>query len=111
MFNLGEDIGETNDLSKSMPEKTKTLQDKLKRYIRDVDAEDIRDMRAARRAELLEYKARAKKNINKIRKAIRDASRQDKKALQEKLRQEQKRMKAHQSGLDQLERGRRVISW
>ena len=111
LFNLGEDIGETNDLSKSMPEKTKTLQDKLKRYIRDVDAEDIRDMRAARRAELLEYKARAKKNIDKIRKAIRDASRQDKKALQEKLRQEQKRMKAHQSGLDQLERGRHVTSW
>ena len=111
LFNLDRDIGETNDLSKSMPEMTSTLLDKLKRYIRDVDAEDVRDMRAARRAELLEYKARAKKNIDKIRRAIKDASRQDRKTLQEKLRREQKRMKDHQRALDQLERGRSVTSW
>ena len=111
LFNLAKDIGETNDLSKSMPKMTSTLLDKLKRYIRDVDAEDIRDMRAARRAELLEYKARAKKNIDKIRRTLKDASRQDKRTLQEKLRREAKRMKAHQHGLDQLERGRTLKSW
>ena len=112
LFNLAKDIGETNDLSKSMPEMTKTLQKKLKDYLKDVDAEDIRDMRAARRAELLEYKARAKKNIDNIRQAIKDAANsRNKKALQQKLRQQQKHVKAHQAGLDQLDRGRKRTSW
>ena len=111
LFNLAKDISETNDLSKSMPEMSETLQKKLKRYLKDVGAEDIRDMRAARRAELLEYRAEAKKNINNIRHAIKNASLQDKKALQEKLRHAHNRRKAHQSGLDQLERSRRVTSW
>jgi len=111
LFNLAEDIGEENDLSKSMPGKTRTLKKKLKDYLQDVDAEDIRDMRAARRTELLEYKARTKKNINRIRKKIKNADKQEKKALQEKLRAEHKRMKAHQSSLDQLDRSRKLKSW
>jgi arylsulfatase A-like enzyme len=112
LFNLSRDIGETNDLSKSMPEKTKALTKTLEDYLKDVGAEDIRDMRAARRAELLEYKARAKKNIDKIRKAIKGADTpQDKKALQEELRREQKRTKNHQRALDQLECSRNLTSW
>ena len=112
LFNLAKDIGEKDDLSKSMPEKTKTLKKKLKDYLKDVDAEDIRDMRAARRTELLEYKARAKKNIDRIRQAIKDAdTKQDREALQKKLHHERNRMKAHQHGLDQLACSRRLTSW
>ena len=112
LFNLAEDIGETRDLSTSIPEVAKTLKNKLKAYLKEVDAEDIRDMRAARRTELLEYKARTKKNIDKIRQAISDSiTQKDKDALKIKLQHEQKRMKAHDNGLDQLEHGRTVKSW
>ena len=112
LFNLANDIGEKNDLSASMPELAKTLQRKLKRYLKDVGAEDIRDMRAARRAELLEYKARTKKDIDKIRQSIRDAlTKKDREALKKKLQLEHKRMKAHQGGLDQLDRSRKTTSW
>ena len=112
LFNLAEDIGETNDLSESMPEITGTLQRKLKRYLKNVDAEDVRDMRAARRAELLEHKARVRKNIDKIRQTIKDAdTKQDREALHKKLRHEQERMKAHQAALDQLDHARKLTSW
>jgi arylsulfatase A len=112
LFNLAKDIGESSDLSASMPELTKTMENKLKRYLKDVDAEDIRDMRAARRAELLEYKARAKKNIDRLGQSIRDAvTKSDKDALKKKLQRAQRSMKAHANGLDQLERGRLAKSW
>jgi len=35
LYNLSADIGETNDLSKSMPEKTQQLREKLHKWIRD----------------------------------------------------------------------------
>jgi arylsulfatase A-like enzyme len=38
LYNLREDIGETNDLSKAMPEKTEALLDKLRAWLDAVDA-------------------------------------------------------------------------
>ncbi|MDP6633295.1 MAG: sulfatase [Phycisphaerae bacterium] len=112
LFNLASDIGESNDLSESMPKEARKLKRQLKDYLKEVGAEDVRDMRAARRAELLEYKARTRKNIDTIRQSIKKASsKTEKEALKKKLQHERTRMKAHQNGLDQLECGRQVKSW
>jgi arylsulfatase A-like enzyme len=52
LFNLNEDIGEFNDLSAQMPDKTKQLKKRLEQYLSDVDAEDINDMFDVRLQEL-----------------------------------------------------------
>ena len=39
LFNIRKDIGETNDLAGSMPEKAQELDDELMRYLRAVNAE------------------------------------------------------------------------
>ena len=39
LFNIKQDIGETDDLAVSMPEKAQKLHDELMRYLRSVDAE------------------------------------------------------------------------
>jgi len=112
LFDLAKDPGESNDLSESMPELADTMRKKLKKYLKSVCAEDIRDMRAARRAELLEYKARARRNIARIRQSIEDSpSKREKDAFKKKLQHERKRMKAHDEGLNQLDRSRLIKSW
>lgn len=45
LFNLAKDIGETNNLAESMPQKTKQLHDKLTGYFDAVNAEDWRQAR------------------------------------------------------------------
>ena len=112
LYDLTKDLGEENDLSQSMPDLARKLKDKLKAYLKNVGAEDIRDMRAARRAELLEYKARAQRNIDKVRKAMENAStKKEKDTLGEKLAFERKRAKAHDEGLKQLRRSCGAKSW
>jgi Na+/phosphate symporter len=112
LYDLTKDLGEKNDLSQSMPDLARKLKDKLKAYLKNVGAEDIRDMRAARRAELLEYKARAQRNIDKVRKAMENAStKKEKDTLGEKLAFERKRAKAHDEGLKQLRRSCGAKSW
>jgi arylsulfatase A len=112
LFDLTKDIGETNDLSESMPDLAKKLKGKLKAYLKNVGAEDIRDMRAARRAELLEHKARTRKSIDKIRESLRTAgTAEEKDALRKKLAAGRKRMKNHDNGLDQLHRSASSKTW
>jgi len=112
LFNLVKDIGEKDDLSKEMPDLARKLKGKLKAYLKNVCAEDIRDMRAARRTELLEYKARTQRDLEKIRRAIGNAETSEKRDdLRKKLQRAVRRMKAHDNGLGQLRRGCNAKSW
>ena len=112
LFNLAKDIGEKNDLSKEMPDLARKLRGKLEAYLKDVGAEDIKEMRAARRAELLRYKARTQKNIDKIKQSLDNVSTKNAHdALTKKLKFEQKRMGVHDNGLKQLEHSSKSKSW
>ena len=62
LYNLADDIGETNDLTKKMPEKTDHLHKRLLDYLKQADAEDIKDMLAARRRQVNEQIEREMKN-------------------------------------------------
>lgn len=57
LYNLNEDLGEQHDLSARMPEKTAALHQRLLRYLKEVDAEDVEDMRQARKNEVEGYRA------------------------------------------------------
>jgi len=56
LYNLDDDIGEQQDLSGSMPEKAQALHRRLLDYLKDVDAEDVEDMRQARKTEVEGYR-------------------------------------------------------
>jgi len=44
LYNLSEDIGEKKDLAKKMPEKTDQLHKKLLDYLKQVDAQEVKDL-------------------------------------------------------------------
>ena len=58
LYNLATDIGEKHDLKGTLPAKSKELHQRLVQYLKDVDAEDVEDMRQARKKEVEGYRAR-----------------------------------------------------
>lgn len=58
LYNLADDIGETNDISKKFPQITKRLHKRLTDYLNDVEAEDLEAMYEARIKELHRYMQR-----------------------------------------------------
>jgi arylsulfatase A-like enzyme len=57
LYNLAEDISEQKDLKTEMPGKAKQLHTRLLEYLEEVDAEDVEDMRQARKKEVEGYRA------------------------------------------------------
>lgn len=58
LYNLATDIGEQYDLKRTMPTRAKQLHERLLEYLKDVDAEDVEDMRQARKKEVEGYRQR-----------------------------------------------------
>ena len=58
LYNLGVDIGEQRDLKATMPAKAKQLHERLLEYLKQVDAQDVEDMRQARKKEVEGYRDR-----------------------------------------------------
>ena len=87
LFNVVEDIGEQKDLSRVMSDKSKDMKKRLLAYLKAVDAEDIKDMRAARRAELQRHLEKAEKEGN------------------------EKRAAAHRAAIKRLERSVKLVEW
>ena len=56
LYNLADDIGEQKDLKMILPEKEKQLHKRLLEYLKEVDAEDVEDMRQARKKEVEGYR-------------------------------------------------------
>ena len=56
LFNLAQDIGEQHDLKEKQPAVAKKLRQRLLAYLEHVDAEDVEDMRQARRKEVEGYR-------------------------------------------------------
>ncbi len=72
LYNLATDIGEQHDLKQTQPAKAKQLHQRLLQYLKDVDAEDVEDMRQARKKEVQGYKARELEKANPDSKRIKD---------------------------------------
>lgn len=112
LFNLAEDIGESTDLSRSMPGKTKELHGLLTEYLKAVDAETVEDMRAARRKELLGYLANSRRKVAELEDQLAEASgAQEKGRLEKGLADARRSVKRHTSAIDQMERARRMTAW
>jgi len=112
LFNLAADIGETKDLSESMPAKARELHEKLKGYLKAVDAEDIKDMRAARTAELHRHIERTRRNISKLEAGLAKASDpQARKVIEARLAADRERLKNHKRGLERVKKAAGMRNW
>lgn len=112
LFNLTEDLGETKDLSASMPGKAADLHKQLTDYLAAVDAESLDDMRAARKKELLGYLERTKQEISEWQAHADQAGSPDqKKGAEDRLREARARLKTHEAALDRLEKARKTTAW
>lgn len=112
LFDVSKDIEESRDLSSSMPELAKQLHEKLTAYLKEVDAEKLEDLRAGRENTLRAWIARDLKELDQLQRQISAAADQpEKQSLQQKVQERQRRIKAHQAGLDRVERGRRATAW
>ncbi len=112
LFNLVKDIGESNDLSKSMPDKAAELHKKLAEYLKAVDAEKSEDMRAARKKELLEHAKRTTKEIEDLRERIRKSTNTaERHELENRLKRKRKQLKNHGDALERLAKAARMTSW
>lgn len=112
LFDVVKDIGEEQDLSRSMPEKAESLHNMLTQYLQAVGAETIADMRAAREEELLEFIARTQSEIDAVLEELKTASDDSqKRRLQERLEEQRRRLQNHRDGLQRLEAARRITAW
>ena len=64
LFNLADDIGEQNDLKEKMPDRAGKLHKRLLEYLKKVDAEDVEDMRQARKKEVEGYRRKEQQKEN-----------------------------------------------
>jgi arylsulfatase A-like enzyme len=63
LHNIEKDIGEKTNLVRTMPRKAREMDRMLQDYLKEVDAETMEDMYAARFAELEEYKRRIREDV------------------------------------------------
>jgi arylsulfatase A-like enzyme len=62
LFDLSKDIGEKQNLARTMPEKAAAMEQVLSRYLESIDAEDVQDVYQARFEQLDHFEAMAGEN-------------------------------------------------
>ncbi len=111
LFNLSNDLGERENLAPTMPAKAKALDALLSNYLKQVNAETIDDMRAARRSELARYLRRDDEMIAKCQQLLKAGTSSEKENLLKKIADAKKSKARHHAGLDQLKRGELSTPW
>ena len=113
LFNVVEDMGESNDLSKLMLEKTSDMVRKLDAYLEKVGAWKMEEVYATRAEELEKWIVDDKEKLAKISQQLRtdnlDAS--DCKKLQAELKSAESRQTHHLSNLEKLNQARKSARW
>jgi len=112
LYNLADDLGETNDLSTAMPDKTRELQKHLTDYLASVDAETLADMLAARRAELDGYIARSQDWIETFSKRLTETGdEQERRRLEEQIAGHRRMIEANRATIEREATNRAQAKW
>jgi len=113
LFNVEVDMGESNDLSRAMPEKAADMVRKLDAYLEKVGAWKMEEVYATRAEELEKWIADDEEKVAKINQQLRtdnsDAS--VRKKLQAELKSAQSRQTKHLSNLEKLNQDRKSARW
>lgn len=113
LFNVTKDMGETKELSKKMPEKTKEMIRNLDAYLKKVGAWTMKEVYDTRQEELETWKQRDLKQIAEIKQQL-ASNKSDTaaiKKLKTKLKAAQSHLTKHQQNLEKLELGRLSKRW
>ena len=108
LFNVVKDMGESNDLSKSMPEKASDMVRKLDAYLEKVGAWKMEEVYATRAEELEKWIADDKEKVAKINQQL-TTENQDVsvcRKLHAELKSTQSRQTKHLSNLEKLNQDR-----
>ena len=113
LFDVVIDMGESNDLSKSMQEKTADMVRKLDAYLDKVGAWKMEEVYTTRAEELEKWIADDKERVTKISQQLRADSLEasDRRKLQAELKTAQSRRTHHLSNLEKLNLDRKSTSW
>ena len=113
LFNVVDDMGETKELSKEMPEKTAEMVRDLDAYLKKVGAWTMREVYDTRQEELEEWIERDKLRITENRKQLGtpglDAGQRDK--LKSQLESLQQSLKKHEKNIELLKTQRISSRW
>jgi len=112
LYNLAKDIGETTDLSKSMPAKAKKMHEQLTAYLEEVNAEKIEDLRAGRRKQLNLGIERDEEDIRKLQERMKEtAGEKEKQSLQKEIDMRKRRIAGNKAALDRVEKSLHMRAW
>ena len=113
LFNLTEDMGEANDLSKIMPEKTADMLRKLDAYLEKVGAWTIEEVYAARQEELDKWIERDKQQIVDARQKLAEGGLSADKIAELKAELDRAKMhlQKHQENSAKLDGNRAITRW
>ena len=106
LFDLSTDIGESQDLSRQMPQKVQELHARLTQYLESVGAETIEQNRRNRIQQLREFEVRERKQIEKLREQLRAAEAGERERLLSQIEQHQRAIEGHEAALERVEKGR-----
>ncbi len=102
LFNLVKDMGETNNLAQTMPEKAAKMISKLNAYLKKVDAWTMEEVYQTRSEELKRWISQNKKEIQKIVTQLEapNLSATDKKQFETQLKSKQATLSRHKKILE-----------
>ena len=113
MFNVVEDIGETNDLAKKMPEKTTEMVRQLDAYLQEVDAWTMDEVYATRIEELEKWTLENQLKVDQLNKQLNETGlpQEERLKLSKKLKESTAKIKHCKENLDKLDMDRNSDLW
>ena len=109
LFNVAQDMGESQDLSKSMPEKTASMIARLDAYLETVGAWTMEEVYETRQEELRNWIARHHRDIAEINQGL--ASNPGKVDLVQRLKKVRKDLERHQATLEKVTSNQHSARW
>lgn len=113
LFNVAKDMGETEELSKKMPEKADEMAGKLDAYLKKVGAWSIEEVYATRQEEIDAWTVQDQQKITMAKKKLsdRDLSADERTKLKTVLESSLKNMKRHLENTELLNAQRSSSGW
>jgi arylsulfatase A-like enzyme len=113
LFNVAKDMGESEELSQKMPEKTAEMIQQLDAYLKKVGAWSMKEVYNTRQEELDSWVSREQQRIIEIRKKLADSKLEAdiSKNLGAQLEQTQQNLKHYHKALKELETQRTASRW
>ena len=113
LFNVAEDMGESKELSKEMPEKTEEMIRKLNAYLRKVDAWTMKEVYDTRQEELDEWIDKDKLRISANRKKLegQNLKASERQKLKSEMESSLQNLKRHEKNIEELKAQRIIERW